>query len=720
MKKIKALSLVLSAAVSFGTVLTVPLTVSAAAGSSVEVSWDDINSQFTADFYSSRGATLQDMADIIYSWRNETVGNKSSVLRLHGVFNEDKTIVLRGASFTIDASDAEINSTADLLFDSWEDCNYYFKGGTWNISDEKRFIKLSNSTSQNVFDGLTVNGGGNTKFGAVFLYGCVSPVIKNCSFNNSSGQAVYIHHCPGAVIADNKFSKTKGHAICLYGGKKNEGSDVEVNTVGCSVVGNFISDAGGDGIKCVKYSSENDKNTVITGNNVWNIKRNNDYDYDAVRGESRSGVGIMIMECKNAIIGKALNYDGRTYIGNSVKNTENYGMVINLSEDTYVEQTYLTDIGTNGIHNSASCGTKIRECGLTNCKEIGIFFTPGPDPYVSMDKQQSLNSEIVGAKVIKCGSYGIVLSKTVKTKVENNLVTNCKDYGIYCVGAKNIDLTSNMVGGTKRTGGSGVNFNEECSGIRIYSPINISLTLDKTSMSLGYGETAVIKASVLPATLDDKTVSWRTSNSKIISVNNKGNVTAKGLGTAWVTASLSNGIETSCRITVKNAPTKITLTKGILTIGVGEKYSVGSGINDGSACAKRTYRTSNSSIVRMTRTDWLGDFVGVKPGVAYVTVRTYNGKESTCKVTVKAAPRSVAVSKKSMTLKVGQSATLSSSIPSDAGCAERIFRTSSGTILKMTKTAWTGQFTALKPGIAYVTVRTYNGKEASCKVTVVK
>ena len=122
----------------------------------------------------------------------------------------------------------------------------------------------------------------------------------------------------------------------------------------------------------------------------------------------------------------------------------------------------------------------------------------------------------------------------------------------------------------------------------------------------------------------------------------------------------------------------------------------------------------------MTRTDWLGDFVGVKPGVAYVTVRTYNGKESTCKVTVKAAPRSVAVSKKSMTLKVGQSATLSSSIPSDAGCAERIFRTSSGTILKMTKTAWTGQFTALKPGIAYVTVRTYNGKEASCKVTVVK
>ena len=36
----------------------------------------------------------------------------------------------------------------------------------------------------------------------------------------------------------------------------------------------------------------------------------------------------------------------------------------------------------------------------------------------------------------------------------------------------------------------------------------------------------------------------------------------------------------------------------------------------------------------------------------------------------------------------------------------------------MTKTNWTGDFTAVAPGTAYVTVRTYNGKEASCKVVV--
>ena len=239
--------------------------------------------------------------------------------------------------------------------------------------------------------------------------------------------------------------------------------------------------------------------------------------------------------------------------------------------------------------------------------------------------------------------------------------------------------------------------------------------LNTSTMSLGKGET-----TKLTATGGNGGIKWRTSNSKIITVDQKGNVKAVNNGTAWVTAKGNNGQEASCKITVKNAPTKVTLTKGILTIGVGEKYSVNSGVNNGAAAAKRTYRTSNSSIVKMTRTDWQGDFVGVKPGVAYVTVRTYNGKESTCKVTVKAAPTSVTISKKNMTMKVGQTATLSCSIPSNAGCATRTFRSSNNNIVKMTKTNWTGSFKAVARGTAYVTVRTYNGKESSCKITVVK
>ena len=247
----------------------------------------------------------------------------------------------------------------------------------------------------------------------------------------------------------------------------------------------------------------------------------------------------------------------------------------------------------------------------------------------------------------------------------------------------------------------------------------LSVILNKTAISLGKGETTKLTATVAPSNATNKSVKWRTSDSKVLTVDKNGNVKAVGNGTAWITAKTSNGKEKSCKITVKNAPSKVTISKGVVTIGVGEKFTVGSAVPDGSAAAKRTYRTSNSSIVKMTRTDWQGDFVGVKPGTAYVTVRTYNGKESTCKVTVKAAPSSVTISKKTMTMKVGQTATLSCSVPSDAGCATRTYRTSNSSVVKMTKTSWTGTFKALKKGTAYVTVRTYNGKESSCKITVV-
>ncbi len=244
-----------------------------------------------------------------------------------------------------------------------------------------------------------------------------------------------------------------------------------------------------------------------------------------------------------------------------------------------------------------------------------------------------------------------------------------------------------------------------------------SVSLSKTSVSLGKGETYALSASVSPDNTTNKTVTWSSSNAGVASVS-AGSIKALSAGTAVITARTSNGKTASCTVTVKNAPSSVTLSKGVLTIGVGEKYSVTSAINDGAACAKRTYRTSNSSIVKMTRTDWQGDFVGVKPGVAYVTVRTYNGKEATCKVTVKPAPSSVTISKKTLSLKVGQTSTLSCSIPSDAGCASRVYRTSNSSIVKMTKTSWTGEFKAVKTGVAWVTVRTYNGKESSCKITV--
>ncbi len=240
----------------------------------------------------------------------------------------------------------------------------------------------------------------------------------------------------------------------------------------------------------------------------------------------------------------------------------------------------------------------------------------------------------------------------------------------------------------------------------------VNLSINKNSANLGVGEAIKLTANTK--------VTWRTSNSALATVDANGNVKTKAVGTVWITGKASDGTEKACKITVKAAPKKVTITKGLLTLGVGEKYTLGSNINSGAACSKRTYRTSNSSVVKMTRTDWQGEFTAVKTGTAWVTVRTYNGKESSCKITVKAAPKSVKTSKGIMTLRQGDKAKLTSIVPEGTGCATRTFRTSNSSVVKMTRTNWQGEFTAVNPGTAYVTVRTYNGKEACCKVTVTK
>lgn len=236
------------------------------------------------------------------------------------------------------------------------------------------------------------------------------------------------------------------------------------------------------------------------------------------------------------------------------------------------------------------------------------------------------------------------------------------------------------------------------------------LSISKGILSLGKGETYKLTAN--------QSVKWRTSNSKLLTVDQSGNVKAVGVGTAWITAKSNSGAEKSCKITVKSAPSKVSISKGVLTIGVGEEYTLSAVVPDGSAAAVRTFRTSDSKVAKMLTTNWTGKFKALKPGTAYITVRLYNGKEASCKVTVKSAPSKVTLSKGVLTLGVGESYNLTASMPDGCGSAQRSFRTSNSKVVRITKSDWTGSFVAVKPGVAYVTVRTFNGKEAACKVTV--
>jgi len=75
--------------------------------------------------------------------------------------------------------------------------------------------------------------------------------------------------------------------------------------------------------------------------------------------------------------------------------------------------------------------------------------------------------------------------------------------------------------------------------------------LNKTELTLIVGETDTLIASVLPEDADNKAVSWESSDNDIVAVDDNGNITAKEVGTALITATTKDGGKTaSCSVTV--------------------------------------------------------------------------------------------------------------------------------------------------------------------------
>ena len=65
------------------------------------------------------------------------------------------------------------------------------------------------------------------------------------------------------------------------------------------------------------------------------------------------------------------------------------------------------------------------------------------------------------------------------------------------------------------------------------------------------GDSITLKATIKPAETTDKTLSWTSSNSKVATVDENGNVTAKKEGTCVITTTTSNIKKAKCKITVK-------------------------------------------------------------------------------------------------------------------------------------------------------------------------
>lgn len=244
-----------------------------------------------------------------------------------------------------------------------------------------------------------------------------------------------------------------------------------------------------------------------------------------------------------------------------------------------------------------------------------------------------------------------------------------------------------------------------------------SISLNKTAITLGIGETFDLNSSLLSGEAAYH-IAYSSDNAEVASVISSGGlVTANKTGTATVTATAYNGVKVSCAVTVRNAPTKLKLNATSLTLGVGEIFDLNSSMPKGEAAYHIAYSSDNEEIAGVKRSGGL--VTANKTGTATVTATAYNGVQVSCTVTVKLAPTEVRLSETSVSLGNGKEFTISYTLKAGS-YARDIEWTSSDTGVAAVKKATETEavITAKGRGTATVTLSLYNGVTAQCIVTV--
>ena len=230
-----------------------------------------------------------------------------------------------------------------------------------------------------------------------------------------------------------------------------------------------------------------------------------------------------------------------------------------------------------------------------------------------------------------------------------------------------------------------------------------------TSLTLGVGESCAPVVECEPAG-SDADLKFSTSNAKYVAVSEGGVITGKRVGTATITVKTYNGLKATLKVTVKKAPTAISIKTTRTLLGVGETAQLTATLPSGTAGG---YSFSSSDETKLT-VDESGLATAIAPGEVTVTVKTYNGKKKSGVITVLSAPQKITLSQPTMKIGAEDSAKLAYSL--NEGSAGAVSFTSSDESIATVDSD--GVIHTLKQGSATITAATYNGKLAFCELTV--
>jgi hypothetical protein len=159
------------------------------------------------------------------------------------------------------------------------------------------------------------------------------------------------------------------------------------------------------------------------------------------------------------------------------------------------------------------------------------------------------------------------------------------------------------------------------------------ITLNHSDITMTVGDTDTLTVTLTPDNVETKNLTWNTSDKSIVTVDD-GDIKAKTQGTATITVTAENGINDSCKVTVKNKDvSKITLNTTETSLKEGSKIQLIATITPSDAPTNTLEWTSSDESI--AEVDSNGFVKGLKNGTAIITCKAESGANASCNITVK-------------------------------------------------------------------------------------
>ena len=259
-----------------------------------------------------------------------------------------------------------------------------------------------------------------------------------------------------------------------------------------------------------------------------------------------------------------------------------------------------------------------------------------------------------------------------------------------------------------------------------------TVSLGSARGTIGVGE----NIDLSPRMLDENgeeisgTLEVKSSRSTVAAVNEAGVVQGRKAGTTMITFTAFNGVTASRIITVKPAPTSVTITPARPELGVGQTRKLTATLSKKSAGGYAFY--SDNPAVASVDAD--GNLTGVSQGTAKITVQTYvKSVRASVTVSVGAAPVYVRLTNVTSqtnardsgsyetvywkTLRAGDSFALKAAVEYPAKGDIASYASSDPGVAEINSA---GVITALKPGVTEITVTATGGAQAACTLYVLE